>query len=72
MGEGWLLCAEMVELIEDGYSNIICAQPFGCLPNHIAGKGVTNKIRENIQKQISLQSITILPQQRSTRKIESS
>lgn len=46
MGEGWLLCAEMVELIEDGYSNIICAQPFGCLPNHIAGKGVTNKIRE--------------------------
>ena len=46
MGEGWLLCAEMVELIEDGYSNIVCAQPFGCLPNHIAGKGVTNKIRE--------------------------
>lgn len=46
MGEGWLLCAEMIELIEDGYSNIVCAQPFGCLPNHIAGKGVTNKIRE--------------------------
>lgn len=46
MGEGWLLCAEMVELIEDGYPNIVCAQPFGCLPNHIAGKGVTNKIRE--------------------------
>lgn len=46
MGEGWLLCAEMIELIEDGYANIVCAQPFGCLPNHIAGKGVTNKIRE--------------------------
>lgn len=46
MGEGWLLCGEMLELIEDGYSNIVCAQPFGCLPNHIAGKGVTNKIRE--------------------------
>ncbi|MBQ9328753.1 MAG: 2-hydroxyacyl-CoA dehydratase [Solobacterium sp.] len=46
MGEGWLLTAEMVELIEDGYANIVCAQPFGCLPNHIAGKGVINKIRE--------------------------
>ncbi len=46
MGEGWLLTGEMVELIENGYSNIVCAQPFGCLPNHIAGKGVINKIRE--------------------------
>lgn len=46
MGEGWLLTAEMVELIEGGYSNIVCAQPFGCLPNHIAGKGVVNRIRE--------------------------
>lgn len=46
MGEGWLLTAEMVELIEGGYTNIICAQPFGCLPNHIAGKGVIKKIRE--------------------------
>ena len=32
MGEGWLLTAEMMELIESGYPNIICAQPFGCLP----------------------------------------
>lgn len=46
MGEGWLLCAEMIGLIDEGFSNIVCAQPFGCLPNHIAGKGVTNKIRE--------------------------
>lgn len=46
MGEGWLLTAEMVELIEGGYENIVCAQPFGCLPNHIAGKGVINRIRE--------------------------
>ena len=46
MGEGWLLTAEMVELIRAGYSNIICAQPFGCLPNHICGKGMINKIRE--------------------------
>ena len=46
MGEGWLLTAEMVELVRTGYENIICAQPFGCLPNHICGKGVINRIRE--------------------------
>ena len=46
MGEGWLLTAEMVELIRGGYENIVCAQPFGCLPNHICGKGMINKIRE--------------------------
>jgi len=46
MGEGWLLPAEMVELIQTGVCNIVCAQPFGCLPNHIAGKGMIRKIRE--------------------------
>ena len=46
MGEGWLLTAEMVELIESGFENIICAQPFGCLPNHICGKGMIRKIKE--------------------------
>lgn len=46
MGEGWLLTAEMIELVQSGYENIICAQPFGCLPNHICGKGMINKIRE--------------------------
>ena len=46
MGEGWLLTAEMVELVRAGYENIVCAQPFGCLPNHICGKGVINRIRE--------------------------
>lgn len=45
MGEGWLLTAEMMELIEQGYGNIVCAQPFGCLPNHIVGKGMIRKIR---------------------------
>lgn len=35
----------MIELVEGGYSNIVCAQPFGCLPNHIVGKGMINKIR---------------------------
>ncbi len=46
MGEGWLLTAEMVELVRAGYENIVCAQPFGCLPNHICGKGMINRIRE--------------------------
>ena len=46
MGEGWLLSGEMIELIKTGYPNIICAQPFGCLPNHIMGKGVVNVLRE--------------------------
>ena len=46
MGEGWLLPAEMVELIHEGVTNIVCTQPFGCLPNHIAGKGMIRKIRE--------------------------
>lgn len=45
MGEGWLLTAEMVELISSGVNNIVCAQPFGCLPNHIVGKGMIRKIR---------------------------
>jgi predicted nucleotide-binding protein (sugar kinase/HSP70/actin superfamily) len=45
MGEGWLLVAEMTELIEKGYENIICVQPFGCLPNHIVGKGMIRKIK---------------------------
>ncbi len=46
MGEGWLLTSEMMELIESGYGNIVCAQPFGCLPNHIVGKGMIRKLRE--------------------------
>lgn len=45
MGEGWLLTAEMVHLIKAGIPNIICAQPFGCLPNHITGKGTLKAIR---------------------------
>ncbi len=46
MGEGWLLTAEMMELAESGYGNIVCAQPFGCLPNHIVGKGMIRKLKE--------------------------
>ena len=46
MGEGWLLTAEMLELCESGYENIVCTQPFGCLPNHINGKGMIGRIRK--------------------------
>ena len=45
-GEGWFLTAEMVELIKEGIPNIVCVQPFACLPNHIVGKAVIKKIRE--------------------------
>lgn len=44
-GEGWLLTSEMVELINSGTTNIVCCQPFGCLPNHIVGKGVIKELR---------------------------
>lgn len=44
-GEGWFLTAEMVELIEEGANNIVCLQPFGCLPNHITGKGVIKELK---------------------------
>ena len=47
MGEGWLLTAEMLELIHSGTSNIVCTQPFGCLPNHIVGKGMIRKLKED-------------------------
>ena len=44
-GEGWFLTGEMVELIKNGGKNIVCVQPFACLPNHIVGKAVIKKIR---------------------------
>ena len=46
-GEGWFLTGEMLELIHNGASNIVCTQPFACLPNHIVGKGVIKKIRSS-------------------------
>lgn len=49
MGEGWLLTAEMVELVDSGFENIVCTQPFGCLPNHICAKGMIGKIRDSYQ-----------------------
>ncbi len=44
-GEGWFLTGEMLELIHSGTTNIVCTQPFGCLPNHIVGKGVIKELR---------------------------
>ncbi len=45
-GEGWFLTAEMIELIHSGVPNIVCTQPFGCLPNHVVGKGVIKELRK--------------------------
>jgi len=45
-GEGWFLTGEMVELIHSGVNNIVCTQPFACLPNHIVGKGVIKELRQ--------------------------
>ncbi|MGM9588560.1 MAG: acyl-CoA dehydratase activase-related protein [Faecousia sp.] len=45
-GEGWFLTGEMVELLQSGVSNIVCIQPFGCLPNHVVGKGVIKALKK--------------------------
>ena len=47
MGEGWLLTAEMLELIHTGTGNIVCTQPFGCLPNHVVGKGMIRRLKDD-------------------------
>lgn len=60
MGEGWLLTAEMRDLAEMGYRNIICAQPFGCLPNHIVGKGMIRRLKE-LDDQINIVPIDYDP-----------
>ena len=60
MGEGWLLTSEMVELVQTDYENIICSQPFGCLPNHICGKGVKKKLSKCIRLLILLLLSTTL------------
>ena len=51
MGEGWLIPAEMAALAETGTENIVCAQPFGCLPNHIAGKGAIRTLKNLYQNE---------------------
>ena len=49
-GEGWFLTGEMLELIHSGVPNIVCTQPFGCLPNHVVGKGVIKELRRQYPK----------------------
>ena len=49
-GEGWFLTGVLVELIKSGTNNIVCTQPFGCLPNHVVGKGVIKELRKRYPK----------------------
>ncbi len=56
MGEGWLLTAEILELIDEGVGNVVITQPFGCLPNHIVGKGMMKPIKED-QPEVNLVAI---------------
>lgn len=60
MGEGWLLPAEMLELCEKGVNNIVCTQPFGCLPNHIFGKGMMKPLKDK-NPQINIVAIDYDP-----------
>ena len=46
-GEGWFLTGEMIELVHSGVNNIVCTQPFACLPNHVVGKGVIKELRKH-------------------------
>lgn len=59
-GEGWLLTGEIVELIETGAPNVVCAQPFACLPNHVTGRGMFGKIRR-VYPQANIVSIDYDP-----------
>jgi len=59
-GEGWLLTGEMVELIDSGVKNIICLQPFACLPNHVTGKGMIKSLR-NYDKEANIVAIDYDP-----------
>ena len=49
-GEGWFLTGEMIELLHTNVPNIVCTQPFGCLPNHVVGKGVIKELRKRYPK----------------------
>ncbi len=60
MGEGWLIPAEMCALAETGVPNIVCAQPFGCLPNHIAGKGAVRTLK-NIYPDVNVAAVDYDP-----------
>ena len=73
MGEGWLLTAEMMELVQSGYGNIVCAQPFGCLPNHIVRQGHDQQDPSAVSRMPTSPPSTTTPAPpRSTRKTASS
>jgi len=67
-GEGWFLTAEMIEYIENGIPNIVCVQPFACLPNHIVGKGVIKTIR-NLHPDANIAPIDYDPGASSTNQV---
>lgn len=56
-GEGWFLAGEMIELITHGTPNVVCIQPFACLPNHVVGKGVIKALKKHTRKAILLRWI---------------
>ena len=66
MGEGWLLTAEMLDLIDHGAPNIICTQPFACLPNHVVGKAVIASCAASIPRATSSRWTTTPARPRST------
>ena len=67
-GEGWLLTADMLELIDCGVSNVLCLQPFGCLPNHITGKGVIRELKR-VRPQSNIMAIDYDPGTSETNQI---
>lgn len=67
-GEGWLLTADMLELVDCGTNNVLCLQPFGCLPNHITGKGVIRELRR-VRPQSNIMAIDYDPGTSETNQI---
>lgn len=67
-GEGWLLTADMLELVDWGAKNVLCLQPFGCLPNHITGKGVIRALKR-IRPQANIMAIDYDPGASETNQI---
>ena len=66
MGEGWLIPAEMAALAESGTENIVCAQPFGCLPNHIVAKGMSRAIKADFPDAMATRHINVRPISRNS------
>lgn len=67
-GEGWLLTADMLELVDCGATNVLCLQPFGCLPNHITGKGVIRELKR-VRPQSNIMAVDYDPGASQTNQI---